>query len=109
MNGTATTIIMGRKGMEETKDIQAVRYIAPVRKARICGFYKVEKANFLHIDDAKYPVRIRFGVGEWQKLEHPAKFGIQRAAFRGCCMSRDEFFRLCREQMVDEPAPDSES
>lgn len=109
MNGTATTIIMGRKGMEETKDIQAVRYIAPVRKARICGFYKVEKANFLHIDDAEYPVRIRFGVGEWQKLEHPAKFGIQRAAFRGCCMSRDEFFRLCREQMVDEAAPDSES
>lgn len=40
---------------------------------------------------------------------HPAKFGIQRAAFRGCCMSRDEFFRLCREQMVDEPAPDNES
>jgi len=33
-------------------------------------------------------------------LQQPAKFGMARAAYRGYCKTRDEFFRHCKEQMV---------
>ena len=101
LNGTANVIIMGRKGMDETKDIQAVRYIAPiVPGGYIRGYYKVVRANLAHIDDAAYPVRIKFDVSEWQQLDWPAKFGMAKAAYRGFCKSRDDFFKLCKEQAV---------
>ena len=101
LNGTANMIIMGRKGMDETKDIQAVRYIAPiVPGGYIRGYYKVVRANLAHIDDAAYPIRIKFDVSEWQPLDRPAKFGMAKAAYRGFCKSRDDFFKLCKEQAV---------
>ena len=98
MNGTADTIIMGRKGMEETKDIQSVRYIAPiVPGSHIEGYYKVKRANLTQVEDADYPIRIKFDVGEWQKLKKPAKFGMVKAAYRGFCKTREEFFNHCKE------------
>ena len=101
LKGTADTIIMGRKGMEETKDIQAVRYIAPIIPGgHIEGYYKVVKANLAHIEDAAYPVRIKFEVSDWQELEQPAKFGMAKWAFRGVCKTRDEFFQHCKEQAI---------
>ncbi len=103
LEGRATTIIMGRKGMEETKDIQSVRYIAPIIPGgHIEGYYKVVKANLAHVDNRNYPIRIKFDVSEWQNLEKPAKFGMARAAYRGFCKTRDEFFKLCREQMIED-------
>ena len=102
LEGRASTIIMGRKGMEETKDIQAVRYIAPIIPGgHIEGYYKVVKANLAHVENEMYPIRIKFEVADWQELEQPAKFGMARAAYRGYCKPRDEFFRLCREQSCD--------
>ena len=102
LKGRASTIIMGRKGMEETKDIQAVRYIAPIIPGgHIKGYYKVVKANLAHVENEMYPIRIKFDVADWQELEQPAKFGMARAAYRGYCKPRDEFFRLCREQSCD--------
>ena len=99
--GRASTIIMGRKGMEEAKDIQAVRYIAPITPGgHIKGYYKVVKANLAHVDNEKYPIRIKFDVANWQELEQPAKFGMAKWAFRGVCITRDEFFKLCKEQAV---------
>ena len=99
--GRASTIIMGRKGMEEAKDIQAVRYIAPITPGgHIEGYYKVVKANLAHVDNEKYPIRIKFDVTDWQELEQPAKFGMAKWAFRGVCKTRDEFFKLCKEQVV---------
>ena len=101
LKGTAKSIIMGRKGMEETKDIQTVRYIAPIIPGgHIEGYYKVVKANLAHVNDAAYSVRIKFEVSDWQELEQPAKFGMAKWAFRGVCKMRDEFFQHCREQMV---------
>ena len=101
LDGKAGSIIMGRKGMEETKDIQAVRYIAPIIPGgHIGGYYKVAKANLANVNDEKYPVRIKFEVSDWYELEQPAKFGMAKWAFRGVCKTRDEFFQLCREQMV---------
>lgn len=101
VNGLSDTIVMGRLGMEETKDIQAVRYIAPIIPGgHIEGYYKVKKANLAHVKDANYPVRIRFEVSDWQKLEHPAKFGIHKPAFRGMCKTRDEFFLHCKEHAI---------
>lgn len=101
MNGTVGTIIMGRKGMEETEDIQTVRYIAPIIPGgHIEGYYKVTRANLAQVNDAAYPVRIMFDVCEWRELEHPAKFGMAKWAFRGVCKSRDEFFRHCKEQAI---------
>ena len=101
LEGRADTIIMGRKGMEETKDIQTVRYIAPIKPGgHIEGYYKVKNANLKHVEDAGFPIRIQFGVGEWQSLEQPAKFGMAKWAFRGVCKTHDEFFRHCKEQMV---------
>ena len=101
LEGRASTIIMGRKGMEETKDIQSVRYIAPIIPGgHIEGYYKVVKANLAHVDNEKYPIRIKFDIADWQELQQPAKFGMARAAYRGYCKTRDEFFRLCREQMI---------
>lgn len=102
LKGRASTIIMGRKGMEETKDIQAVRYIAPIIPGgHIEGYYKVVKANLAHVENEMYPIRIKFDVADWKELEQPAKFGMARAAYRGYCKPRDEFFRLCREQSCD--------
>ena len=101
LSGKAESIIMGRKGMEETKDIQAVRYIAPiVPGSHIEGYYKVTKANLAHIDDKDYPVRIRFDVGEWKELDKPAKFGMGKAAYRGFCKSREEFFKHCEDLAI---------
>jgi hypothetical protein len=101
LEGRASTIIMGRKGMEETKDIQSVRYIAPIIPGgHIEGYYKVVKANLAHVDNEKYPIRIKFDISDWQELQQPARFGMARAAYRGYCKTRDEFFRLCQEQMI---------
>lgn len=101
LKGRASTIIMGRKGMEETKDIQAVRYIAPIIPGgHIEGYYKVVKANLAHVENEMYPIRIKFDVADWQELEQPAKFGMARAAYRGYCKTSDEFFEHCKEQAV---------
>jgi len=101
LEGRASDIVMGRKGMEETEDIQSVRYIAPIIPGgHIKGYYKVTKANLKRVEDAEYPIRIKFDIAEWTTLEHPAKFGMARAAYRGFCKTHDEFFKLCREQVV---------
>ena len=103
LNGTTSSIIMGREGMEETKDIQTVRYIAPIIPGgHIEGFYKVSKANLAQVKNPIYPIRIKFDVCEWQPLEHPAKFGMVRAAYRGFCKSRVDFFKHCKEHSVSE-------
>ena len=109
LEGRASTIIMGRKGMEETKDIQAVRYIAPIIPGgHIKGYYKVVKANLARVDNEKYPIRIKFDVTDWQELKQPAKFGMAKAAYRGYCKTHDEFFRHCKEQMItDDLCPTS--
>ena len=101
LKGKGRAIIMGRKGMEEAKDIQSVRYIAPIIPgSHIEGYYKVTKANLKRVNDEDYPIRIMFEVSNWVKLEHPSRFGMARAAYRGFCKTRDEFFKLCKEQAV---------
>ncbi len=101
INGMASSIVVGRKGMEESKDIQSVRYIAPIIPGgHIQGYYKVTKATLKRVADADYPTRIKFDVAAWTKLEHPARFGMARAAYRGFCKTRDEFFKHCKEQEV---------
>lgn len=101
LKGEGACIIMGRKGMEETKDIQTVRYIAPIIPGGyIKGYYKIAKANLTRVKDEEYPIRIKFDVAEWTKLEHPAKFGMVKKAFRGYCITRDEFFKHCNEHAV---------
>ena len=103
LNGTAKRIIMGRKGMEETNDIQTVRYIAPIIPGgHINGYYRVTKANLTRVRDSEYPIRIMFDVSDWISLGHPAKFGMAKWAFRGVCKTRDEFFMLCEEQAIIE-------
>ena len=101
LEGNAATIIMGKKGIEETKDIQAIRYIAPIMPGgHIKGYYKVAKANLARVKDAVFPIRIKFEVCDWVKLEHPAKFGIIKGAFRGVCKTHEEFFKHCKEFAV---------
>ena len=101
INGLASSIIMGRMGMEETQDLQAIRYIAPIIPGgHIQGYYKVVRANLKRVDDASYPIRIRFDVDDWTPLERPARFGLVKYAYRGVCKSRDEFFKHCEEQAV---------
>ena len=101
LSGSADSIVMGRKGMEETKDIQTVRYIAPiVPGGHIMGYYKVTRANLKHVEGSSYPVRIKFEVSDWVKLENPAKFGIAKLAFRGVCKTREEFFKHCQEHAI---------
>lgn len=92
---------MYKSFFEETEDIQTVRYIALIISGgHIEGYYKVEKAALTKVKDTDYPVRIKFDVANWVKLEFPAKFGMAKAAYRGFCKSRDDFFRHCREQAV---------
>ena len=50
--------------------------------------------------DADFPIRIKFEVCDWVKLEHPAKFGIVKGAFRGVCKTHEEFFKHCKEFAV---------
>ena len=101
INGLASSIIMGRMGMEGTQDIQAIRYIAPIIPGgHIQGYYKVVRANLKRVDDDSYPIRIRFDVDDWTPLERPARFGLVKYAYRGVCKSREEFFRHCEEQAV---------
>jgi len=101
VGGQAETIIMGRLGLDETKDIGAIRYIAPIIPGgHIEGYYKVARANLTKVEDEKYPIRIRFDVSNWVKLEHPAKFGMTKWAFRGVCKTKEEFFRHCKEHAI---------
>lgn len=98
VEGRADSIIMGRLGMEETKDIGAIRYIAPIIPGKhIKGYYSVAKANLTNVDDEKYPIRIKFDVCDWVQLEHPVIHGTFPIVFRGLCKSRDEFFKFCKE------------
>ena len=101
LEGRADTIIMGKKGIEDTKDIQAIRYIAPITfGSHINGYYKVTRANLKRVGDEKYPIRIKFDVAEWEELKNPAKFGMPKWALRGVCKSRDEFFEHCKNQAI---------
>lgn len=101
LEGRAETIIMGKKGIEDTKDIQAIRYIAPITfGSHINGYYKVTRANLKRVEDEKYPIRIKFDVAEWIELKNPAKFGMPKWALRGVCKSRDEFFEHCKNQSI---------
>ena len=101
LEGRAKVIVMGKKGIEETKDIQTIRYIAPIIPGgHIEGYYRVEKANLVRVSDDDYPIRIKFDVCDWVGLEHPAKFGMAKWAFRGVCKTHEEFFRHCKEQSV---------
>ena len=101
LSGNGSTIIMGRKGMEETKDIQSVRYIAPAAKGcHITGYYKVESARWIELPDEEYPIRITFDVADWIALDTPAKFGLVRYAYRGVCKTKEQFFNHCKEQAV---------
>ena len=103
MNGQVSSIVMGKKGMEEAKDIQSVRYVAPIIPGgHIRGYYRVTKANLKKVDDNVYPIRIRFDVDNWVELEKPAKFGMVKLAYRGCCKTRNEFFSHCKEHSVEE-------
>ena len=103
LSGRASTIVMGKKGIEETKDIQTVRYIAPITfGSHITGYYKVTRANLKRVDDEKYPIRIQFDVADWYPLKNPAKFGMPKWALRGVCKTREEFFAHCREQVFIE-------
>ena len=98
VEGRADSIIMGRLGMEETKDIGAIRYIAPIIPGKhINGYYSVAKVNLTNVDDEKYPIRIKFDVCDWVQLEHPVIHGTFPIVFRGLCKSRDEFFKFCEE------------
>lgn len=101
LNGNAKAIIMGKKGMEATQDIQSVRYIAPITfGSHITGYYKVTKANLIRVDDKEYPIRIKFDVSDWIKLKRPARFGMPKWALRGVCKTKDEFFDHCKNQVV---------
>ena len=101
IKGQASFIVMGKKGMEEAKDIQSVRYIAPIIPgSHIEGYYKVTKASLKRVKDSDYPIRIKFDVADWTQLEHPVRFGMPRPAYRGFCKTREEFFAHCKEQKV---------
>ncbi len=101
MAGGAESIVMGKKGMEETKDISAVRYIAPIIPgSHIEGYYKVKSTNLKRVEDSEYPIRIKFEVSDWVQLEKPAKFGMVKLAYRGFCKTREEFFKHCEEHKV---------
>lgn len=103
LSGSGNTIVMGKKGMEEARDIQTVRYIAPIIPGgHIEGYYRVTKANLKHVNDAEYPIRIRFDVDNWVELKKPAKFGMVKLAYRGFCKTREEFFSHCKEHSVEE-------
>lgn len=96
LEGKASHIIMGKKGLEEAKDIQSIRYIAPIKPgSHIEGYYRVSQARLKRIDDAAYPVRIIFDVKDWVKLKTPAKYGLVKYAYRGHCKTRAEFFKHC--------------
>jgi len=102
LEGRSDTIIMGRLGMQETEDIGAVRYIAPIIPGgHIQGYYKVQKVNLTKVDNAQYPIRIKFNVSEWVKLEHPAVHGSFAIVFRGLCKTRDQFFKYCQEHSIE--------
>lgn len=103
LEGNAKAIIMGRKGMEETNDIQSVRYIAPVCKGSpITGYYKVESARWKELPNEEYPIRIEFKVSDWTKLNTPAKFGLVQYGYRGICKSKAAFFEYCKKQAVSD-------
>lgn len=42
----------------------------------------------------------KFDVSDWNELAQPAKFGMARAAYRGFCKTREEFFQHCKEQVI---------
>lgn len=101
LDGMGSTIIMGRKGLDDTKDIQTIRYIAPIIPGGyINGYYKISRVNLTRVNDVNYPIRIIFYIQEWQSLDKPAKFGMARAAYRGFCKTRTEFIKHCKEQAV---------
>ena len=101
LEGRADTIIMGKKGIEDTKDIQSIRYIAPITfGSHITGYYKVTKANLKRVEDETYPIRIKFDVADWIELKNPAKFGMPKWALRGVCKTREEFFEHCKNQAI---------
>lgn len=102
LDGYANTIVMGKKGIEEAKDIQTIRYIAPITfGSYIKGYYRVSKANLIQVEDEEYPIRIKFDVGDWVSLNYPAKFGMPKWALWGVCKTKEEFFRHCKKHVCN--------
>ena len=100
LDGKAQSIIMGRKETMDNYDIQAIRYLAPVVPGgHIEGFYKVVKATITKVA-GKYPIRIKYDVSEWNKLDYPVKFGMYKPAYRGIYKTREDFFNHCKEQAI---------
>ena len=102
MKGESNTIIMGRKGLEEKEDIQAIRYIVPVTASRIYGYYRVKSVNLTKINDAEFPIRIRFEVANYRPFELPAKYGLTQYAFRGDCRTREKFYEYYEKNKIEE-------
>ena len=103
VEGRSETIIMGRLGMEESKDIGAVRYIAPIIPGgHIHGYYRVKKVNLTTINGAEYPIRIKFEVNNWIQFDHPVRHGSFSIVFRGLCKTRDQFFKYCKDHSIEE-------
>ena len=101
IHGNATSIVMGRKGLQDTEDIQSVRYVAPIIPgSHIEGYYKIDAAKWTEIQNTNYPIRITLEVSNWIPLEHPAKFGLVKYAYRGVCKTKEEFYKHCEEQKV---------
>lgn len=101
VEGRAESILMGRLGMDETKDLGAVHYIAPIIPgSHIEGYYRVRKVNLAKVEDDEYPVRIKFDVCDWVQLEHPVKHGSFPIVFRGICKTREQFFAYCKEKAL---------
>ena len=109
VSGVANCIIMGRDDMNEQqgKNIQTVRMIAPITKdangysRSIKGYYKVRNAQIIKVDDAQYPIRIKFEVDNWKPLEQPMKYETSKGLFDEEYMSRNRFFELCEENAIN--------
>jgi hypothetical protein len=101
VEGRAKSIIMGRLGIEETKDIGSIRYIAPlIPGSHIEGYYKVRRANLTRVNDNVYPIRILFEVSDWVKLIHPVRHGSFPIVFRGILKTREEFYNYCKSKAI---------
>ena len=62
------------------------------------GYYRVRRVNLAKVTDADYPVRIRFDVCDWVRLERPAKHGSFPIVFRGIFKTREQFSIYCKEK-----------
>ena len=121
-NGESDEFVTGYGAILAGLDFQKIKYFAPVVNHMVTGYYMVESVNAVDMksdlkkdynervqsgkDVSKYKgydktIRIRLGLGKYEKLEKPFIYGLDTKAAKGVTLTKAEFIDYIKSKSID--------